>query len=46
MTLSLSDLWCRTQNLGYTGGFCLTEENIYQGGNEVWDLEVCIIFCN
>lgn len=41
LSSGLDRLWCLTRKVGSTGGFCLTEENIFAGGNHVWDVKLC-----
>ncbi|CAL4093787.1 unnamed protein product, partial [Meganyctiphanes norvegica] len=41
LSIGLDRLWCITRRIGSTGGFCLTEDNIFAGGNHAWDVEVC-----
>ena len=40
MYSALERLWCLTKNVMSTGGFCVTEENIYTGGNHNFDIMV------
>lgn len=40
VTSALEKLWCLTQDVMSNGGFCITDEKIFTGGNYYFDLEV------
>lgn len=33
--------WCKKKHVTSTGGFCLNKDNIFDGGNYLWDAPVC-----
>ncbi|XP_047740342.1 uncharacterized protein LOC108677820 [Hyalella azteca] len=38
---SLERLWCATKDVMSTGGFCVTADRLYTGGNSFFDPEMC-----